>query len=72
MDAWNKYRDAVMIKKLNEEAKIIIHTPVGDTEEIICQNIVRQGTVYGPQLCGVSMARVNGIGRDVVYIISSS
>ena len=59
-------RDAVMIKKLNEEAKIIIHTPVGDTEEIICQNIVRQGTVYGPQLCGVSMARVNGIGRDVV------
>ena len=59
-------RDAVMIKKMNEEARIIIHTPVGDTEEIICENIVRQGTVYGPQLCGVSMARVNGIGRDIV------
>ena len=59
-------RDAVMIKKMNEEARIIIHTPVGDTEEIICHNIVRQGTVYGPQLCGVSMARVNDIGRDVV------
>ena len=59
-------RDAVMIKKMNEEARIIIHTPVGETEEITCHNIVRQGTVYGPQLCGVSMSRVNDIGRDII------
>ena len=55
-----------------KKARIIIHTPVGDTEEIVCQNIVRQGTVYGPQLCGVSMARVNGIGRDVVTMYGPS
>ena len=59
-------RDAIMIKKMNEEARIIIHTPVGVTEEIVCHNIVRQGTVYGPQLCGVSMARVNDSGRDII------
>ena len=59
-------RDAIMIKKMNEVANIIIHTPVGDTEEIMCKNIVRQGTVYGPKLCGVSMSRVNDVGRDIV------
>ena len=59
-------RDAVMIKRMNEEANIIVQTPVGDTKEITCENIVRQGTVYGPQLCGVSMARVNTIGKDAI------
>ena len=59
-------RDAIMIKKMNEEARITIKTPVGNTEEIVARNIVRQGTVYGPQMCGVSMARVNDIGRNVI------
>ena len=58
-------RDAMVIREMNKTAKIMIHTPVGDTDEIICENIVRQGTVYGPQLCGVSMGRVNDIGRGV-------
>ena len=59
-------RDAIMIKRMNEEAKIVVHTTVGDTDEIICRDIVRQGTVYGPPLCGVSMSRVNDIGRGIV------
>ena len=58
-------RDAMVIREMNKAAKIIIHTPVGDTDEITCKNIVRQGTVYGPQLCGVSMGRVNDIGRRI-------
>ena len=59
-------RDAVMIKKMNEEAHITIQTPVGNTNEIIVGNIVRQGTVYGPNLCGASMSRVNDVGKDIV------
>ena len=59
-------RDAVMVKKMNEEARITVKTPVGDTQEIVAKSIVRQGTVYGPQLCGVSMARVNDIGKDII------
>ncbi len=59
-------RDAIMIKKMNEVARIIIQTPVGETEEIVANNIVRQGTVYGPPMCGVSMSRVNDVGRKAV------
>ena len=58
-------RDAMVIREMNKTAKITIHTPVGDTKEITCENIVRQGTVYGPQLCGVSMGRVNNIGKGI-------
>ena len=57
-------RDAIMIKKMNEEAKITIQTPVGETAEIKATNIVRQGTVYGPSLCGASMSRVNDVGKN--------
>ena len=59
-------RDAMIIREMNKEARISIHTPVGETEEITCENIVRQGTVYGPDLCGVSMARVNDTGKEAV------
>ena len=58
-------RDAIMIRKMNNEAKIVIHTPVGVTDEISCESIVRQGTVYGPQMCGSSMSRVNDSGRVI-------
>ena len=53
----------MIIKKMNEEAKITIQTPVGNSKEIVVKNIVRQGTVYGPQLCAVTMSRVNDIGK---------
>jgi hypothetical protein len=69
IELWKKgtnIRDALVIREMNKTAKIIIHTPVGETEEIICESIVKQGTVYGPQLCGVSMGRVNDIGRGIV------
>ena len=58
-------RDCYMIKKLNERAKIVVRTPVGNTEAFYLENIVRQGTVYGPQICTSSMDRVNKMGKDV-------
>ena len=59
-------RDAMIIREMNRKAEIIVHTPVGDTKEIVCADIVRQGTVYGPQLCGVSTGKVNDIGKGIV------
>ena len=59
-------RDCMMIKRLNEKAEVVVRTPVGDTESFTLENIVRQGTVYGPQICIASMDKVNIIGKDVV------
>ena len=57
-------RDCVMIKKLNEKAEIVVKTPVGDTEPFQLFDIVRQGSVYGPQICISSMDKINLIGKD--------
>ena len=54
-----------MIKKLNEKAEVVVKTAVGDTEPFYLSDIVRQGTVYGPQICIASMDKINIIGKDV-------
>ena len=58
-------RDCVMIKRLNEKAEIVVRTPVGNTDTFTVKDIVRQGSVYGPQICIASMDKINLIGRDV-------
>ena len=58
-------RDCVMIKKLNEKAEIVVKTPVGNTEPFCLEDIVRQGSVYGPQICISSMDKINIIGKDI-------
>ena len=59
-------RDCCMIKRLNEKATVVVKTPVGDTEPFTLEDIVRQGSVYGPQICISSMDKVNLMGKDVV------
>ena len=63
-------RDCMMIKNLNKKAEVIVRTPVGDTEPFTLHNIVRQGTVYGPQICAASMDKINIIGKDIVTYYS--
>ena len=58
-------RDCMMIRRLNERAEVVVKTPVGETDTFTLKNIVRQGTVYGPQICIASMDKVNLVGRDV-------
>ena len=58
-------RDCVMIKKLNEKAEITVQTPVGNTEPFQLNEIVRQGSVYGPQICIASMDKINLMGKDI-------
>ena len=59
-------RDCMMIRKLNEKAEVVVRTPVGNTQPFTLHNIVRQGSVYGPQICISSMDKINLVGKDVV------
>ncbi len=59
-------KDAVVIKKMNEVSVATIRTPVGETEPITLINIVRQGTVSGPDICCSSTSAVDRMGRRLV------
>ena len=59
-------RDCIMIKRMNEVARIVVQTSLGPTREIHVEKIVRQGTVYGPQICISSMDKVNLLGTAAV------
>ena len=59
-------RDCIMIKRMNQVARIVVKTPLGPTREFLVERIVKQGTVYGPQICIGSMDKINLLGKDVV------
>ena len=73
IDLWKagmREREVMMIYKMNERARITIETPAGDTGEVKVQEIVRQGTVFGPKLCCVSTQSVNDIGHSILSLIT--
>ena len=45
-----------LIYKLNEKAVVSVKTPHGLTTEFDANNIVKQGTVLGPNICSTSTA----------------
>ena len=47
---------------MNKNIKVKVRTPVGITDEIKVKEIVRQGTVGGNKLCGVSTDGINKMG----------
>ena len=47
---------------MNKNIKATVRTPVGRTEKIELNEIVRQGTVGGNKLCVVSTDRINRMG----------
>ena len=57
--------DLEMIYQLNKEAVVQIKTPIGTTKDITIEELVRQGTVFGPLFCCASTAKVNDIGEPV-------
>ena len=63
-------REMRLLLKMNERAKMVIETIVGKTKEITEEKIVKQGTVYGPQMCFNSTDKVNTIGERPTTIIS--
>ena len=68
MELWNcgmTVRDCIMTKNLNHVVVVKIDTPVGSTEEVTFEDIVMQGTVGGPKICGVSMDKINSTGQKI-------
>lgn len=68
-ELWKSNMPANEVKIIHEmykEAKIIIDTPIGMTDEIEVQNIVKQGTIYGPTLCSISTDKINRIEEKPV------
>ena len=63
-------REVTMLRAMNREARIVVETPSGDTDEINVKNIVKQWTICGPQLCCVSTCQVNDIKEIPVTMIS--
>ena len=56
-------REALLIYKLNEKARVKIDALFGETEQITVENIVKQGTIFGPTFCCGSMTGINNIGE---------
>ena len=69
-EAGMREREVELLRSLNEKATIVIDTPSGMTEEFIVENIVKQGTVYGPQMCCVSTMAVNRFEEVPVTVIA--
>ena len=64
--------EVMLIYKMNEEANIVVDTPFGRTEKVKLQEVVRQGTIWGPTLCAVATEKINSIGEKVSTTYSDS
>ena len=62
-------REALLMYKLNEKARIKIDAPLGETEQITVENIVEQGTIFGSILCCGSMTEIIIQGDEGKYKI---
>ena len=59
-----KVEDAGYLYNRNKEVQAIVSTPAGNTEEIALNAIVKQGTVAGPIMAGVTTDKINRIERE--------
>ena len=57
-------QDLQIMYKLNEETEIIVDTPLGKTGKKKVGEIVKQGTVLGPDLCCIETDQINNIGEN--------
>ena len=62
-------QEAKLMYELNKKARIIVKTPVGETNPVEVHEIVKQGTLYGPILCDINTDKVNMIGSKIISTI---
>ena len=48
----------MMLYRLNKTADIIVKIPVGETAEFTVENIIKQGTTHGPEICCTEASKV--------------
>ena len=65
-------REVYMLYEMNNESQIVIETPVGMTDSITVHDIVKQCTIFGPELCSVATEKIHGIGEDISTHIAQS
>ena len=53
--------------EINKTSNIVVDTPVGKTSSITVEEVVKQGTIFGPIMCCASTSRVNTIQESVKY-----
>ena len=63
-------REAALIHRMNEKANMNIVTPFGSAGKIEKKYLVKQGTIFGPQLCCSSTSTVNDIGSKTKTVVS--
>ena len=57
----------IILYKINKTSNIAVNTPVGKTSSITVENVIKQGTIFRPILCCVSISKVNTIHEAVKY-----
>ena len=60
-----KRSDLKILYEMKKRSVVTINTPFGETGNIETEEIVKQGTTYGPVMCCARTARVNDIGEKV-------
>ena len=69
-EAGLRERETNIIYEMNKMSTIFIKTPVGETKPIIANEIVKQGTIYGPKLCCVSTDKINTLEEECITYLS--
>ena len=62
VEAGMPIEEAMFVYEMNRNIKAIVDTPHGLTESFDIHEAVRQGTIFGTTLCGVSTNRINKMG----------
>ena len=53
--------------EINKTSNIVVDTPVGKTSSITVEEVMKQGTIFGPIMCCASTSRVNAIQEAMIY-----
>ena len=54
---------------MNRNGSAKVKTPHDMTKDILSEEVVRQGTIYGPKLCSIITDKVNSIGKKCIATI---
>ena len=61
--------EAAFIYDMNKNITAVVDTPHGVTKEFHIAEAVRQGTIFGTTMCGVSTNRINKMGQPDPVIL---
>ena len=69
VEAGMPVEEAMFVYEMNKEITAVVDTPHGITAEFLIEEAVRQGTIFGTTMCGVSTNRINKMGQPDPVIL---